>query len=451
MRDRIWMASEELPEKMPMFSAKGMFKWSVGFLCTALALILIFIVLTPRDRLFTTIILFFNLFFFCNTILKSVIFVTSCFLPKTLATRKIADEDLPIYTILVPLFKEKKSTIQQVTKALQNLHYPTEKKDIKLILEHTDKDTLANIPENLGVAFEVIVVPDSQPKTKPKACNYALQTAKGEYVCIFDAEDIPDQNQLISALGTLQHNNVGQAQLTYYNWDRNVLTKMFYFEYECLFKFFLPALQYFHLPIPLGGTSNHFKRHELNQLGGWDAYNVTEDADLGIRYYRHRKNVGIIYSETHEEAPFTMGNWLNQRSRWIKGYMQTLLVHLRQPWRTYKELGFIKFFGFLFFIGAPTMTFVFMPFALLVSAFAFFATMPLSNGLWYFTGANLFGGIILHIGIALTITLKTQRTTLLAYSLLYPFYWLLHPIAALIAVFELIFAPYYWRKTIHGE
>ncbi len=448
--ERVILASEALVDIDPKLSAKGAIKNPIRFILSFLLLLALLTIFVP-EGLFLSLVIIFNFFFLANFLLKFVIFIFSAFLNKASEIMDVADDELPIYTILVPLYKENQKTVNQAIKALEDIDYPADKKDIKLILEESDNETVKHIPSNLSQEFNVVIVPDSQPRTKPKACNYALQEAHGEYVCIYDAEDIPDKNQLKIALAAHKKSNIVQGQLTYYNWQKNWLTKLFYIEYECLFKYYLPALEYFRLPIPLGGTSNHFKVAELNELGGWDAYNVTEDADLGIRYYRASKNVSVINSETREEAPARLKSWMYQRSRWIKGFIQTLIVHLREPFKMMRELGFGKFFGFLFFMGAPTLTFLIMPLALVLSVMVLAGYVVLPNSLEWLTAINLFGGFIFHVVIGIIVAVRSGKMSLLPYSILYPFYWLLHPIAAMISLYEIFFRPYYWHKTSHGE
>ncbi len=239
---------------------------------------------------------------------------------------RIADADLPLYTILVPLYRES-TVLEELTRALMRLDYPAAKLDIKLIFERVDPETLA-VAKKLGLPanFEFVVVPDSHPRTKPKALNYALQFARGDYIVIYDAEDRPGPGQLRKALEAFASGppNLAcvQARLTVYNGAENWLTKQFAIEYAALFSGLLPTLQRLGMPIPLGGTSNHFRASALKWLGAWDAFNVTEDADLGMRLYRHGYECAMLDSETVEEAPCRLKPWLYQRTRWLKGWMR---------------------------------------------------------------------------------------------------------------------------------
>ncbi len=245
---------------------------------------------------------------------------------------------LPLYTILVPLYREA-NVLPRLLQALRALDYPAQRLDIKLVLEADDDETIA-AAQACGEGFEIIRVPDHGPRTKPKAANYALQFARGEYLVIFDAEDRPESDQLLKAVAAFRaaprQLACVQARLNLYNTDHNWMTRMFALDYAQWFDMLLPGLDRFGVPMPLGGTSNHFRTQVLRDIGGWDAFNVTEDADIGIRLAQLGYCVSMIPSTTYEEAPASLGPWLRQRSRWLKGHMQTWLVHMRDPvglWR----------------------------------------------------------------------------------------------------------------------
>jgi len=258
------------------------------------------------------------------------------------AISKLDPATLPIYTILVPMYKEPE-VAQKIARAVTELDYPLDRLDVKLLLEEDDPETRKKIEEvmdQLPKCVEVIVcpkVPKGQPKTKPRACNWGLDRARGEFLVIYDAEDRPEGDQLkkaVAAFRTLEAaggKNIVclQAKLNYFNARQNALTRFFTLEYTTWFDLFLPGLHAFRIPIPLGGTSNHFRTSVLKQLGGWDPFNVTEDCDLGIRMARQGYRTEVLDSTTWEEANSRTGNWIRQRSRWIKGYFQTHLVHTR--------------------------------------------------------------------------------------------------------------------------
>lgn len=373
--------------------------------------------------------------------------------------QSIDEQTLPTYSVLVPVYNEPE-VIANLIQALSRLDYPHEKLDVLLLLEEKDLVTIkaaqaANPPRYI----RFIYIPDSQPKTKPKACNYGLAFARGEYLTIYDAEDIPDPDQLKKAIFAFRQGDPSlicvQAALNYYNRNENFLTRMFTLEYSYWFDYLLPGLETLDLPIPLGGTSNHFRTDRLRELGGWDPFNVTEDADLGIRASKRGYTVGVINSTTYEEANCELKNWIRQRSRWIKGYMQTWLVHNRHPWKSLQILGLKSWLAYQFLIGGTVLIFLTSPILWIVFLY------------WTFTRAywleNLVPGWVLYIslfnlsisnalGIYLNMIAVFRRRyyQLLLYALLNPFYWQLHSVAAYMALWQLFFKPFYWEKTIHG-
>ncbi|HEY0634586.1 MAG TPA: glycosyltransferase family 2 protein [Gammaproteobacteria bacterium] len=371
----------------------------------------------------------------------------------------LSDAELPTYTVLVPMYKEPE-VLPIITDALRRLDYPLSKLDIKLILEDDDAQTV-EAAKKLGLEgiFEIIRVPASLPRTKPKACNYALQFARGELITIYDAEDRPEPDQLKKAVVAFRkatpNTAVIQARLNYFNAEENWLTRMFTLEYSLWFDFYLPALDALNIPIPLGGTSNHFKMHVLREVQAWDPYNVTEDADLGVRFTQRNYHVGVVNSTTYEEATSHVGSWIRQRSRWLKGYMQTYLVHMRRPLRLYKKLGHVGFWGFQFFIGGTIVSVLLAPWL-----FAMF-------GLWLVTRSHdldfIFPPLVLYISLfnlllgngflvylsSLSV-FKRQLYRLIPYALSTPIYWLLMSWASYKALWQLVHNPFYWEKTQHG-
>jgi len=373
--------------------------------------------------------------------------------------RDVVDDDLPIYTIQLPVYKEDK-LIKKLIWNLQSIDYPREKLDIKLLIEEDDDKTL-NAVRNLDfpAVFEVIVVPFHMPKTKPKACNYGLHFSRGKYLTIYDAEDVPDTDQLkkvVALFNKLPDNYIViQSALNYFNRNENFLTRMFTLEYSYWFDYMLPGLDTFDIPIPLGGTSNHFKFEYLIELGGWDPFNVTEDADLGVRAYDKGYKVAIINSTTYEEANNEMFNWVRQRSRWIKGYMQTHLVHMRNPVALWKKLGWKGFLGFNFFIGATPITFLVYP--LLLAIFFCYVVFDLDSIRTFFPDwvlfmaiINLMVGNILMIYVNMMAVFKRRYYELILFAVANPVYWLLHSWAAYKGLYQLVINPFYWEKTNHG-
>lgn len=244
------------------------------------------------------------------------------------------DESLPVYTLLLPAYKEA-AVVEKLLRAVTSFDYPADKLDVILLLEEDDRETRGLIEGvELPGCVRVLVVPDGKPKTKPRACMHGLKAARGEYLVIYDAEDRPEPDQLKKAVVAFRRvpDRVTclQAKLNYYNPRQNWLTKWFTLEYTTWFDLFLPGLNRLGVPIPLGGTSNHFKLKELREVGGWDPFNVAEDCDLGMRLHKSGYRTRILDSTTWEEANSQLGNWIRQRSRWVKGYVQTHLVHTRE-------------------------------------------------------------------------------------------------------------------------
>ena len=401
-----------------------------------------------------------NLFYAVTQLFKLALFITGARADKEEHKKayNAVEVELPIYTILIPLFQEE-SVLHQLVAAIRNLDYPKSKLDVKLIVEAADHITIDAIKAlQCESYFEIVPVPYSLPQTKPKACNYALRFARGEYITIYDAEDIPHPGQLKAVLEVFRYapQNVAcvQARLNYYNREENLLTRMFALEYGIWFDYMLPGLEKLDMPIPLGGTSNHIKRAVLDKLHAWDPYNVTEDADLGIRMEAQGYKTLIVDSLTLEEAPLSLNVWIKQRSRWVKGYMQTYFVHMRHPFRLIEMLGVRGFTGFQLFIGAPCFIFLISPFMWGLLGILWFSGSALSElfpqWLYHLAWFNLGFGYLLQLGFALMLLARNQWWGMLIHSLLFPLYWLLHSFASFKALKQLVVNPSYWEKTQHG-
>jgi hypothetical protein len=238
----------------------------------------------------------------------------------------ITDRDLPIYTVIAALYREA-NAVEHLVAALRNLDYPAEKLDIKFIVEADDHETPAALTALCAASsYEIIVAPEFGPRTKPKALNVGLVLARGSFTVIYDAEDRPERQQLRRAFEAFKTTDAKvacvQASLTIDNTDDGWLARLFTAEYAAQFDLFLPGLAALKLPLPLGGSSNHFRTSVLRELGAWDPYNVTEDADLGMRLARFGYRATVVSSTTYEEAPARLGSWLSQRTRWFKGWMR---------------------------------------------------------------------------------------------------------------------------------
>ena len=367
---------------------------------------------------------------------------------------------LPVYTILLPLYKEKPSTVRALFKALSELDYPKHKLDGLALIEADDDHTSAAI-EAIGrpAWLRVLSLPPGVPRTKPRAMCIGLRHAKGSLVTVYDAEDKPDPLQLKKAAWAFERADDSvaclQAKLGYYNPRQNLLTRLFTLEYDAWFNIFLPGAHRIGAPIPLGGTSNHFRRWALEECLGWDPYNVTEDADLGMRFARRGLKTSMLESTTGEEANSRVLSWLRQRSRWNKGYMQTLLVHTRRPRTLMRELGPKPTATFLLIIGGSVVTALIAPlfWLLLVLWFSFQPSWiaALFPGLIFYPASiSLVIGNFALLLLGLAAAVSRGHDDLARYALLMPLYWLLMSIATYMALVELVLRPHHWHKTEHG-
>jgi glycosyltransferase XagB len=367
---------------------------------------------------------------------------------------------LPVYTILLPLYKEKPSTVGALFDALSQLDYPKQKLDGVLLLESDDAQTRGAIEEVGRPAWmRVLALPPGTPRTKPRAMSIGLRYARGSVVTVYDAEDKPDPLQLKKAVWAFQHADDSlaclQAKLGYYNPRQNLLTRWFTLEYDAWFNIFLPGLHRMGAPIPLGGTSNHFRRPALEACLGWDPYNVTEDADLGLRFSRLGFTTAMLESTTGEEANSRVPNWLRQRSRWSKGYMQTVLVHTRRPLALLRELGPKATGAFLLTLGGAVGTALLAPiFWLLLALWVFvqpdWVAALFPGPVYYAASVSLVLGNFLLVFLSLCAAVARGHDDLAPHALLAPLYWGLISIAAYMALVELFVRPSHWHKTEHG-
>jgi len=364
----------------------------------------------------------------------------------------------PQYVVLIPMYHEG-DVLPTLVEGLSKLDYPKDKLEIRLLIEEDDPETMG-VAESLKLErpFVIVPIPVSQPRTKPKACNVALEGAQAEYLVIYDAEDHPEPDQLKKAAFAFSRApaKVGciQAKLNFYNPDQNLLTRCFTAEYATWFDLCLPGLDCLRAPIPLGGTSNHFRLDVLRHLGGWDEYNVTEDCDLGLRLFAAGWQTRILDSTTWEQACPSVPFWIRQRSRWVKGYIQTYLVHLRHPFTMLRRIGFINSLHFHLLIGGTPLCQLISPFYWIL-AILWLAFQP--RGLEaYFPGAIFaIGALCLFAGnfiFAYTSGIACVRRGfghLAKYGLAMPGYWVLLSIGAWKGFLQLITRPHYWEKTKH--
>jgi cellulose synthase/poly-beta-1,6-N-acetylglucosamine synthase-like glycosyltransferase len=367
----------------------------------------------------------------------------------------------PVYSILVAL-RQEDEVVGHLVRWLAALEWPRSKLEVFLVCEADDPDTIHAAREAIAnePGFEVVVVPVAQPRTKPKALNFALPLATGEFVVLFDAEDRPHPGQLEAAWRTFRTSDRRlaclQAELTIGNGRESWLSSLFAVEYATLFRGFLPWLAARGLPIPLGGTSNHFRREHLLSVGGWDSHNVTEDADLGIRLCRSGFKVAMLRSSTIEDAPTETRIWHRQRTRWMKGWMQTYLVHMRDPAALYRDLGPKGFWVLqILLIGMIGSAIAHPLFLILLGKAIAIVLYGRSTDLWMdvllgIDLLNALGGVMAAVMLAMTTIRGPDRRHLLRSLVwIYP-YWTLVSLSTARAFVELAKRPHHWAKTPHG-
>ncbi|MCH8465051.1 MAG: glycosyltransferase [Roseinatronobacter sp.] len=365
----------------------------------------------------------------------------------------------PIVSVLVPLYKEPR-VVPRLINRLARLTWPPELLDILLVVEEHDHATRAALEvHDMPRWMRVIVVPDAPLKTKPRALNYAMLFARGTIIGVYDAEDAPDPDQLHRVVRCFHEGPETlacvQGVLDFYNARTNWLSRCFAIEYATWFRIILPGMQRLGLAVPLGGTTLFFRREILEALGGWDAHNVTEDADLGIRLARHGYYTQLLDTVTQEEANCRALPWVKQRSRWLKGYAVTWLVHMRNPLHLWRQLGTWRFFGVQVLFLGTLVQFMLAPllwtFWLMLLGFGH----PLQDSLGGGVLLGFMGVFVLSEAVTLTVGYLALRAPEHRFLRL----WLpsLHgyfPLAVLAvykALWELIRAPFYWDKTAHGD
>lgn len=384
---------------------------------------------------------------------RAVIYIRgACAVAEAPFPASMADEEdalsWPVYTLLIAL-KDEAQSAAQLARAICQLDYPSDRLDVKLLIETGDEATREALRmQDWPRGTELLVVPPGMPRTKPRALNYGLLAAKGEFVVVYDAEDKPSPDQLKAAVKAFRSGSPSlacvQAPLVGAG-DRGWVAGQWALEYAVQFGRLLPGLAALGMPILLGGTSNHFRRSRLEAAGGWDAWNVTEDADLGLRLARRGYAVGVIAPPTFEAPPEQPKIWLSQRSRWLKGFLQTWLVAMRQPIRAVREMGAINFLAVQLTLGASILSaLVHGPWAIwLLLAFV----MP---GVAVEPFYVAFAGIAYAASLLMALFApgrKDLRRLFLVLSL--PVYWPLQSIAMVRAIYGLIRRPHYWAKTPH--
>ena len=403
------------------------------------------------------------LIFAANTLLKATAFAATL-RADALGGRDGMDQASPeqmrrpTVTLLVPLYREPEIATT-LLKRLHRLDYPRERLDVILIVEDDDRltrDVLA--ATRLPGWVRVITVPPGHPRTKPRALNFALNFAKGEIIGIYDAEDRPDPAQIervARRFATLGPEVAClQGRLDYYNAGHNLMSRLFTIEYAVWFRVLLPGVQRLGLVVPLGGTTLFLRRAALEHVGGWDAHNVTEDAELGLRLARHGYRTEILATTTFEEANAAVIPWIRQRSRWQKGYLLTWAMGMRAPRALWRDLGTVRFLAVQVQLFCAVAGFLVAPLLWTLMVKPFGIAHPLDavvDPLGYGILATVFvASLCLSAAIALRATRASHLRSLRPFILLSEFYFLLATLSAWRAATETLMRPFWWAKTTHG-
>jgi cellulose synthase/poly-beta-1,6-N-acetylglucosamine synthase-like glycosyltransferase len=461
---RLEASTSGLADRVPLVSARSLFTKGQRNVMIGLFIVFVIGLIVSVRITITAIVAFFTLNYLMAVVYRVVLFRRSS---RADAVEIVTDEealsvperDLPFYTVMVAAYHES-AVIPKLIEHVSQFDYPLDRLEVLLLIEEDDEETLETLAGiDAGPQFSLIVVPPGDPRTKPKALNYGLTLARGEVVAVFDVEDTPDILQLRRAAVTL--NRFGpevaciQAKLSYGNAEQNFITKSFTIEYAMWFSFFLPGLVSLNAPIPLGGTSNHFRRAALRALGGWDPFNVTEDCDLGVRMFREGYKTKILESVTMEEANSDFVNWVKQRSRWYKGYLQTFLIHLRSPVDLTREMGKKGVLHLSAFVGATPLLAVLNPLFWALTVVWFIAhpvfLLEIFPAPIYYIGLFLwsFGNFLLWY-LTVLVARHQMREGLFLAAVLVPLYWIMMSVAAVKALLQLVITPSFWEKTVHG-
>ena len=366
---------------------------------------------------------------------------------------------LPVVTILLPLFNEP-DIAGHLVRRVERLDYPRELLDVLLLIEEEDettRDALARA--DLPFWMRAIIVPPGQPRTKPRAMNYGLNFARGSIVGVYDAEDAPEPDQILKVaqrfLDVPPDVVCLQGQLDYYNPHHNWLSRCFTLEYATWFRLLLPGIARLGLFVPLGGTTLFFRRSVLEEMGAWDAHNVTEDADLGLRLSRRGYRTEIIETTTYEEANAAVLPWVKQRSRWLKGYAMTWATHMRDPVQLWRDLGARRFIGLQAQLLGTVLGFSLAPILWTLVVKLFGLSHPLDRYLptqgylglaFFFLACQM-----LTMYAAWRAAALPRHTSLRKWIPILDVYFLLASIATLMGLVELLIKPFHWRKTAHGR
>ncbi len=448
-------------ERRPAFSARTVLSGAQGFVAGAVvaATVAAFFIVPVVMLLFLHIVL--TLTYFASLMLRLTALILKVHRPSPIERLSRQTGPLPRYTVMVALYREA-PVVGQLLTCLDRLDWPRALLDIKLVCEEDDTETIAALLAlQPGPQFEIVTVPSIGPRTKPKALTYALPSARGEFLAIYDAEDRPHPQQLREAYLTFLKGPAElvclQAPLIIANARQSPLSALFSLEYSALFRGLLPMLARRRMPLPLGGTSNHFKTAILKQVGGWDPYNVTEDADMGLRLYRLGYRSDVLTCQTLEDAPVDVSVWMAQRARWFKGWLQTWLVLMRDPVRLMREMGLTAFITFQLMVGGMLISALLHP---LIFVFLWLGASALLEApkddlplgvisLFVMDFVNILGSYLIFLGLGVGSMIDHEKRLIGWRWALVPFYWLMISVAAWRAAIELKTKPFHWNKTPH--
>lgn len=470
IRRAVWQAGagrrvrdtvNRLFDRFPAFSARIVLIGNQGFHAgIGLAALISALIVAPLAALLLLHVLL-SLVYFASLLLRLAALTQQRFGTVMPPAFRLQHGPLPCYTVMVALYREA-AVAEQLIDSLRRLDWPHSLLDIKLVCEADDRETIAALKAlSAGAHFEIVEVPPSEPRTKPKALTYALGAARGEFLAIYDAEDRPHPQQLREAYQRFRASPRElaclQAPLIVTNGQDSWISALFSLEYAALFRGLLPMLANAGMPLPLGGTSNHFRTEALHAAGGWDPFNVTEDADLGLRLYRLGYRSGVISRQTLEDAPTTMRVWMGQRSRWFKGWLQTWLVLMRDPRRLIREMGPAAFCISQLTIGGMLVSSLLHPLIIVFMALGAYSMLaapaddiPASVlSLFVIDTINVFGSYLVFLGLGLGPMIGHERRLIGWRWTGVSLYWLMTSAAAWRAVLELRSRPFFWNKTPH--
>ncbi|WFR97368.1 glycosyltransferase family 2 protein [Rhizobium tumorigenes] len=467
IRAAVWQAGADrrvrktvgdLFESQPGFSARVVFHGYQGFYAgVGLSLLMVGLVADPNTQTILHVLLS------CSYLATLMLRGRAVFQRRRRRPRLAVDPcgPCPVYTVMIAVYGEAEIVPQLVT-TLKRLDWPVSRLDIKFVCEADDGETIAALrAQTLGPQFEIVEVPPMHPRTKPKALTYALHGARGAYVAVYDAEDRPHPQQLREAHAKFRSAPADvaclQAPLIIGNGGESWISAMFALEYSALFRALLPMLAMYRMPLPLGGTSNHFRTDILRSSGAWDPFNVTEDADLGMRLYRLGYRSDVIDRQTIEDAPTGIAIWSRQRTRWFKGWLQTWLVLMRDPCGLQRQMGFKAFAIFQLLIGGMLLSSLGHPLIMLflVRSMAAMLHMPteaismFDMTMFVIDFSNIFGSYAIFLLLGTAAMIEPEKKRIRWRWMTVPFYWMLVSIAAWRAVIELRTNPFHWHKTPH--